>query len=88
MSTKPFDVTLKDLIEEAAAAWPELLGPWPFRRVEILDADLSTVVAAADKMRRVYGEGHDWLLRLGLERAPRRSANMIMGINVSCSDPL
>jgi predicted transposase YdaD len=64
MSTKPFDVTLKELIEEAAAAWPELLGPWPFRRVEIVDADLSTVVAAADKVMRVYSDDYDWLLHV------------------------
>ena len=49
MSTKPFDATLKELIEGAAAAMPQLLGPWPFRRVELIDADLSTMVAAADK---------------------------------------
>jgi predicted transposase YdaD len=64
MSTKPFDVTLKELIEEAAAAWPELLGPWPCRRVEVVDADLSTVIAAADKVVRVYGECYDWLLHV------------------------
>jgi hypothetical protein len=29
MSTKPFDATLKELIEGAAAAWPVLMGPWP-----------------------------------------------------------
>src|SRR5216683_1714372 len=64
MSTKPFDATLKELIEGAAAAWPELLGPWPFRRVEIVDADLSTMIAAADKVMRVYGDTYDWLLHL------------------------
>jgi predicted transposase YdaD len=64
MSTKPFDVTVKELIEEAAAAWPEFLGPWPSRRVEIVDADVSTVTAAADKVIRVYGDGYDWLLHV------------------------
>src|SRR5438552_253185 len=64
MSTKPFDATLKELIEGAAAAWPVLLGPWPFRRVEVVDADLSTMIAAADKVIRVYGDTYDWLLHV------------------------
>ena len=64
MSTKPFDATLKELIEGAAAAWPELLGPWAFRRVEVVDADVSTVIAAADKVIRVSGDVHDWLLHV------------------------
>jgi predicted transposase YdaD len=64
MSTKPFDATLKELIEGAAAAMPQLLGPWPFRRVELIDADLSTIVAAADKVLYVYGDTYDWLLHV------------------------
>jgi predicted transposase YdaD len=64
MSTKPFDATLKELIEDAAAAMPELLGPWPYRRVEVIDADLSTMVAAADKVLRVHGDTYDWLLHV------------------------
>jgi predicted transposase YdaD len=64
MSTKPFDATFKELIEGAAAAWLELFGPWPFRRVELVDADVSTVIAATDKVVRVYGDGYDWLLHV------------------------
>src|SRR5207237_10608412 len=64
MSTKPFDATLKELIEEAAAAWLEILGPWPFRRVELVDADGSTVIAASDKVVRVYGDPYDWVMHV------------------------
>ena len=67
MSSKPFDATLKDLLEGAANAWPKLLGPWPYRRVELVDADVSTVTAAADKVLLVHGDGHDWLLHLELQ---------------------
>jgi predicted transposase YdaD len=66
MSSKPFDATLKDLLEMAAGAWPRLLGPWPFQRVELVDADVSTVTAAADKVLLVHGD-HDWLLHLELQ---------------------
>jgi predicted transposase YdaD len=64
MSSKPFDATLKDLIEEDSAAWPALVGPWPVRRVTVIDADVSTVSAAADKVIRVEGPQGDWLLNL------------------------
>jgi predicted transposase YdaD len=64
VSSRPFDATFKDLIEGGATAWPTLLGPWPFRSVEVVDADVSTVTAAADKVLLVHGERHDWLLHL------------------------
>src|SRR5437763_6042600 len=67
MSTKPFDATLKELIEGAAAAWPTLLGPWSFRRVEVIDAELSTMIAAADKVIRVYGDTYDWILHVEVQ---------------------
>lgn len=64
MSSKPFDVTLKDLVEVDAAAWPALLGPWPFRSVSVIDADVSTLLAEADKVIRVEGPDGAWLLNL------------------------
>lgn len=67
MSTKPFDATLKDLAEVDAASWPALVGPWPVRRVTLIDAEVSTVTAASDKVFRVEGEGDDWLLHLEWE---------------------
>ena len=65
MSTKPFDATLKELIKGAAAAMPQLLGPWQLLgHMPLIDADLSTMVAAADKVLRVYGDTYDWLLHV------------------------
>ena len=64
MSTKPFDATLKELIEGSAAAWLEILGPWPFLRVEVVDADVSTVIAATDKVVRVYSDRYDWIMHV------------------------
>lgn len=67
MSSKPFDATFKDLIEGAATSWPTLLGPWPFRSVEVVDADLSTISAAADKILLVHADSHDWILHLEIQ---------------------
>jgi predicted transposase YdaD len=67
MASKPFDATLKDLIERYVADWPALLGPWSFRKVELIDADVSTVSAIADKVGRVQGDSFDWLLNLELQ---------------------
>src|SRR2546425_1080562 len=64
MSSKPFDATLKELMEEYLTAWPAILGPWPVDDVTLVDSDLSTVTAAADKVLRIRGAGSDWLLDL------------------------
>ena len=48
-----FDATLKDLLEESPAAWPGLVGE-PARNVEVIDADISTLSGAADKVLRVH----------------------------------
>jgi predicted transposase YdaD len=63
MSSKQFDVTVKDLVEDAAVAWPEVLGPWPALGVDVIDADVATV-SAADKVLRVKATTGDWLLDL------------------------
>ncbi len=53
MASKPFDITIKDLIETDAIAWAGLLLGEPIRRVTVLDADLATVSAAPDKVFRI-----------------------------------
>jgi predicted transposase YdaD len=53
--SKPFDATVKDLLEAYPADWPECFGlPRP-TSVEVVDADLSTVTPEADKVLRING---------------------------------
>jgi predicted transposase YdaD len=51
---KPYDATLKELLEIAPYDWPNLTGLTP-ERVDVIDADVSTVTAAADKVLRLHG---------------------------------
>jgi predicted transposase YdaD len=67
MAGKPFDVTAKDLIEDYAAIWPLLAGPWPCRTVDVIDADVSTVTGAADKVLLVHGPEFDSILNLEVQ---------------------
>ena len=57
-----FDATLKDMIGDRAVDWLPLAG-WfgPAPGVEVMDADLSTVSGAADKILRVL-DAEPWLL--------------------------
>lgn len=64
MSSKPYDAVTKDLVEVDPATWPALLGGRTFQRVDLIDADVSTVSAAADKVIRVHEEALDWLLNV------------------------
>jgi predicted transposase YdaD len=52
---KPFDATTKDLLESDPVAWMAYLGLHPHGAVEVIDSDLSTVTAEADKVFRVVG---------------------------------
>src|SRR5712691_8169529 len=49
---QPFDATTKDLVELHPEDWLAYLG-LPSAPVEVVDADVSTVSAAADKVLRV-----------------------------------
>src|SRR5438132_6231719 len=49
-----FDATLKGLLEDAPADWPRLLGITD-ARVRVIDADISTISGAADKVLRLGG---------------------------------
>ncbi len=64
MSSKPFDVTLKDLIELEPAVWVDLLGFKGVRSAGTIDADISTLTAAADKVIRIEDARSVWLLNL------------------------
>ena len=64
MSSKQFDATVKDLIEVDAAAWLELAGLSGPRTFALVDADVSTLTAAADKVLRVEEAAGPSLLNL------------------------
>ena len=51
----PFDETLKHLVERHPGAWLEFVG-LPGREAEVIDADLSTLTTAADKVLKVLDE--------------------------------
>lgn len=51
--SRPFDVTLKFLLESYPADWLRILGFPAGGPVDVLDADLSTVTAEADKVFRL-----------------------------------
>jgi predicted transposase YdaD len=55
VTAKPYDPTLKALVETDPASWPALLGQ-PTRPTEVIDADIATVSGAADKVLRVAAE--------------------------------
>lgn len=52
MAGKPFDATLKDMVECGPSDWPVLAG-LPSGRTRVVDADIATVSGAADKVLRV-----------------------------------
>jgi predicted transposase YdaD len=63
---KPFDATLKELVEAHPLDWLACLGLSPGGPVTVIDADLSTVTAQADRVLRV-DEALPWLLHLELQ---------------------
>ncbi len=51
----PYDATTKALIEIAPADWLDLMGWRGRKRVELVDADLSTITKMADRVLRLPG---------------------------------
>ena len=74
---RPFDTTLKDLIEIAPADWVAFFGhPVDPAIVSVIDSDLATVATAADKVIRVADDS-PWILHLEFQTShdtllPRR----------------
>ncbi len=66
-----FDATLKDLLEESPAAWPHLLGR-SARDVKVIDANISTVTGAADKVLHIRDDPQ-WILHLEFQAGPNAS---------------
>jgi predicted transposase YdaD len=63
---KPFDATLKELIEAYPRDWLAQLGLASLVPVDVIDADLSTVTTQADKVLRVH-DVDPWLFHLELQ---------------------
>jgi predicted transposase YdaD len=55
MTVKPYDPTLKTLVEIEPQSWPVLYG-YAKAPTEVIDADIATVSGAADKVLRVAGD--------------------------------
>src|SRR5438132_4276133 len=66
--SKPFDATLKMLLEESPVDWPALAGH-PEQTVEVIDADISTFTGATDKVLRVRGLP-DWIMHFEFQSGP------------------
>src|SRR3954470_16603930 len=67
MSGKPFDATLKDLVESDPAAWAARFCRGPVLDASLVDADASTVTAAADKVLRVRQAGGESIVNVEFE---------------------
>ena len=63
--SKPYDASPKELID-----WLLLVGRHTTASIDVIDADVSTVTAAADKVIRVQ-EAPPWLLHLELQSSPK-----------------
>ena len=65
---KPFDPTMRKLIEMGPAKWHEYLGSPPTDpgRVFVIDSNISTVTAEADKVLWV-GEPEPWIEHIELQ---------------------
>jgi predicted transposase YdaD len=68
---KPFDVTLKSLLEDAPEDWPLLAGV-PEPRVTVIDADMATLSGAADKVLRLQGPP-PWIMHFEFQSGPDAS---------------
>jgi predicted transposase YdaD len=55
VTAKPYDPTLKALVETEPESWPDLLG-CPAAPTDVIDADIATVTGAADKVLRVAAD--------------------------------
>ena len=62
--SKPFDAAIKRLVEADPTAWLHFLG-LPGEQAELMDADLATVIAEADRILRVTNP--DYLAHIELQ---------------------
>jgi len=62
----PYDASTKYLVQNHPADWLSLCGHTTSAKVEVVDADLATVTAAADRVLRVHEEP-SWLAHIELQ---------------------
>ena len=55
MTPKPYDPTLKAMVETQPESWPACLGR-PAGPTTVIDADIATLSGAADKVLRVAAD--------------------------------
>jgi predicted transposase YdaD len=70
--SKPFDATPKGLLEIRPTDWPAFLGI-SARTVEVVDADVSTVTAAADKVLLIRADKGDRIQHFDFQSGPDAS---------------
>ena len=61
-----YDASTKFLVDDRLADWLPLLGRTTSAKVEVIEADLATVTAAADKVLRVLDDPN-WLMHIELQ---------------------
>jgi hypothetical protein len=66
-----YDASTKYLVQTRLADWLPLSGRTTTRAIEVIDADLATVTAAADRVLRVHDDP-PWLLQWSCNRAAIR----------------
>ena len=69
--SKPFDATLKGMLERGPADWPALLRITGCQ-AQVIDADVSTFTGASDKVLKV-SDDPDWLMDINFQRGPDAS---------------
>lgn len=70
--SKPFDATFKAMIEIRPRDWPAFVGVTA-RAVEVVDADVSTVTAAADKVLLIRADEGDRIQHFDFQSSPDAS---------------
>jgi predicted transposase YdaD len=70
--SKPFDATFKDLLQMAPLEWAAFVGV-AGRSVKLVDADVSTVTAAADKVMLVRADEGDRIQHFDFQSGPDAS---------------
>jgi hypothetical protein len=75
---EPFDSTLKEMADRRPRPWMGLQLGLPVDDVQFFNADLSTIIAEADKLFRIGGP-RPWIVHTEFERWPSNVGSSIMG---------